>query len=55
MTVDPEFDLTALKRIGKIVAFTLQEMIRPRMGSLCAQFEHTLVVRRGCPIVITGL
>lgn len=24
-------------------------------GSLCAQFEHTLVIRRGHPIVITAL
>lgn len=37
MTVDSEFDLTALKRIGKIVALTLQEMInqlRPGISTI---------------------
>jgi methionine aminopeptidase len=49
MTADSGKEIEALKGIGHICA----EMLRTADEAIAAQYEHTIVVRRGEPLVVT--
>lgn len=63
MTVGSDGDLAGLRAVGRVVALALREMegarhedhrAGPSAPPTTAHHEHTLVVTRGSPIVLTA-
>lgn len=69
MTIESEADVVALQRIGGIVSSVFHDMLAAASrlvtesgdgwtlvgarGNLSAQYEHTMIITRGEPIVVT--
>lgn len=54
MTIEIQDDVVALKRIGRVVTETSDGWtLAGANGNLSAQYEHTMIITKGAPIVVT--